>query len=85
MAVMPTGGKEPAKTTKKKTVKKSEIEKKVEKSIEEKIDKALLKYPTDKKILRFFGDTMLLIGAIFTNVGLRYGGVYEYEFEDTEG
>jgi hypothetical protein len=81
MAVMPTGGKEPAKTTKKKTVKKSAVEQKIETSIEEQIDKALLKYPTDKKILRFFGDTMLLIGSVFTNIGLRYGGVYEYEFE----
>jgi hypothetical protein len=82
MAVMPTGGSEP--TTKKKTVKKSAVEQKIEKSIENKIDKALLQYPTNNKVLRFFGDTMLLIGSIFTNVGLRYGGVYEYEFEETK-
>jgi len=50
-----------------------------------KIDQELLTYPTDNKFLRFFGDTMLLIGSLFTNVGLRYGGVYEYEFEDTKG
>jgi len=49
-----------------------------------KMDQALLTYPTTNKVLRFFGDTMLLIGALFTNVGLRYGGVYEYEFEETE-
>jgi hypothetical protein len=49
-----------------------------------KMDEALLTYPTENKVLRFFGDTMLLIGCWFTNVGLRYGGVYEYEFEDTE-
>ena len=84
VAAIPTGGTPAKKTAKKKTVKKSAVEQKVEKSIEEQIDKALLKYPTDKKILQFFGDTMLLIGSIFTNIGLRYGGVYEYEFEDTE-
>lgn len=49
-----------------------------------KIDQSLLTYPTDNKFLRFFGDTMLLIGSLFTNVGLRYGGVYEYEFEGDE-
>jgi hypothetical protein len=48
-------------------------------------EQAVLKYPTTNKFLRFFGDVMLLIGSIFTRVGLRYGGVYEYEFEDTEG
>ena len=49
----------------------------------EKMDQELLTYPTDNKFLRFFGDTMLLIGSWFTHLGLRYGGVYEYEFEDT--
>jgi len=78
MAVMPTGG---SATTKKKTVKKSAVEQKIEKSIEDKIDKALLQYPTNNKVLRFFGDVMLLIGSVFTDIGLRYGGVYEYEFE----
>lgn len=67
-------GEAPIKTSKKKK----------EKNIVEKIDQALLTYPTENKFLRFFGDTMLLIGALFTNVGLRYGGVYEYEFEETE-
>ena len=47
-----------------------------------KMDQELLTYPTENKFLQFFGDTMLLIGSIFTNIGLRYGGVYEYEFED---
>ena len=50
----------------------------------EKIDQTLLAYPTNNKVLRFYGDTMLLIGSLFTNVGLRYGGVYEYEFENIE-
>ena len=67
-------GEAPIKTSKKKK----------EKNIVEKIDQALLTYPTENKFFRFFGDTMLLIGALFTNVGLRYGGVYEYEFEETE-
>ena len=56
--------------------------KKKEKNLVEKIDQALLTYPTENKVLRFFGDTMLLIGSWFTHLGLRYGGVYEYEFED---
>ena len=50
-----------------------------------KMDKSLLVYPTKNKALQFFGDTMLLIGSLFTSVGLRYGGVYEYEYEDIEG
>lgn len=49
-----------------------------------KIDKAVLTYPVKNKALRFFGDVMLLIGSLFTNVGLRYGGVYEYEFDGDE-
>ena len=61
------------------------ISKKKEPILVEQIDQALLTYPTENKVLRFFGDTMLLIGSLFTNVGLRYGGVYEYEFEDIEG
>ena len=48
-----------------------------------KMNQELLVYPTKNKVLRFFGDTMLLIGSWFTHLGLRYGGVYEYEFEDT--
>jgi len=55
------------------------------KKITEKMDQSLLTYPTNNKVLRFYGDIMLLIGSLFTNVGLRYGGVYEYEFEDIEG
>ena len=54
------------------------------KKIKEKMNQSLLVYPTTNKVLRFFGDTMLLVGTLFTNVGLRYGGVYEYEFEETE-
>jgi len=65
-------GEAPVKTSKKKK----------EKNLVEKIDQTLLTYPTENKFLRFYGDTMLLIGSLFTNVGLRYGGVYEYEFED---
>jgi hypothetical protein len=61
---------------------KTSAKKKKEKNIVEKIDQTLLTYPTENKFLRFFGDTMLLIGSWFTHLGLRYGGVYEYEFED---
>ena len=61
------------------------VSKKKEKNLVEKIDQALLVYPTENKVLRFYGDTMLLIGSLFTNLGLRYGGVYEYEFDDLEG
>ena len=56
----------------------------LKKKIKEKMNQSLLVYPTTNKVLRFYGDTMLLIGSLFTNVGLRYGGVYEYEFEETE-
>jgi hypothetical protein len=61
------------------------VSKKKEKNLVEKIDQTLLVYPTENKVLRFYGDTMLLIGSLFTNLGLRYGGVYEYEFDDLEG
>lgn len=79
---LPTGSEPAKKTTKKKTVKKSSVEQKIEKTIEDKIDQALLTYPTNNKVLRFFGDVMLLIGSVFTTIGLRYGGVYEYTFEE---
>ena len=62
-------GEAPAKTSKSKKVK-------------EKIDPAILTYPTKNRLLQFFGDVMLLIGSLFTNVGLRYGGIYEYEFDE---
>jgi len=41
-------------------------------------------YPTNNKVLRFFGDLMLLIGSWFTTIGLRYGGVYELEFDEDD-
>ena len=41
-----------------------------------------LVYPTDNKVLRFFGDVMLTIGQWFMNIGIRYGGLYEFEFEE---
>jgi len=41
-------------------------------------------YPTNNKALRFFGDVMLLIGNWFDNIGMRYGGLYEYEFDDED-
>ena len=41
-----------------------------------------LVYPTDNKALRFFGDVMILISGWFLNIGLRYGGLYEYEFDE---
>ena len=43
-----------------------------------------LVYPTDNKALRFFGDVMLTIGQWFMNIGIRYGGLYEFEFEDDD-
>lgn len=41
-------------------------------------------YPTNNKALRFFGDVMLLIGSWFTAVGMRYGGLYEVEFDEDD-
>jgi|LakMenEpi03Aug12_release.lakeMendotaPanAssembly.Ray.scaffolds.fasta_scaffold791395_2 hypothetical protein len=47
-----------------------------------------LVYGTDNKFLRFYGDVMLTIGAFFQTIGLKYGGMYELdfdmEFEDNE-
>ena len=41
-------------------------------------------YPTNNKALRFFGDVMIVIGSWILHIGMRYGGVYEYEFEDDD-
>ena len=50
--------------------------------------KTRLVYGTDNKFLRFYGDVMLTIGAFFQTIGLKYGGMYELdfdmEFEDDE-
>jgi hypothetical protein len=43
-----------------------------------------LVYQTNNKVLRFFGDVMLLIGSWFTAIGIRYGGLYEMEFEEDD-
>jgi hypothetical protein len=77
MAVMPMG-EAPAKKVAKKAPAKKTAAKKVVKELKE----PQLVYPTNNRVLRFYGDVMLLIGSLVTNVGLRYGGVYEYEFED---
>jgi hypothetical protein len=43
-------------------------------------------YPTNNKALRFFGDVMIMIGSWILHIGMRYGGMYEYEygFEDDD-
>ena len=46
--------------------------------------KSRLVYPTKNKALRFFGDVMLLIGSWFDHVGMRYGGMYEMEFDEDD-
>jgi hypothetical protein len=43
-----------------------------------------LVYPTNNKLLRFFGDTMILISSWFLHIGMKYGGVYEFEFEEDD-
>lgn len=43
-----------------------------------------LVYSTDNKALRFFGDVMLTIGQWFMDIGIRYGGLYEFEFEEDD-
>lgn len=46
--------------------------------------KTKLVYPTNNRALRFFGDVMLLIGSWFNEVGIRYGGLYEVEFDEDD-
>jgi len=46
--------------------------------------KSRLVYPTTNKFLRFFGDVMIVIGSWILHIGMRYGGMYEYEFEDDD-
>ena len=41
-------------------------------------------YPTNNRALRFFGDVMLTLGTWFVSVGSKYGGLYEFEFEDDD-
>jgi hypothetical protein len=41
-------------------------------------------YPTNNRALRFFGDVMIMVGSWILNIGMRYGGMYEYEFEDDD-
>jgi hypothetical protein len=43
-----------------------------------------LVYGTNNRFLRFFGDVMLLIGSWFDQVGMRYGGLYEVEFDEDD-
>jgi len=41
-----------------------------------------LVYPVQNKVLRFYGDVILVIAHYLTMHGLNYGGVYEYDLED---
>ena len=43
--------------------------------------KSRLIYGTDNKFLRFYGDVMLTIAEFFQNIGLKYGGLYEIDFD----
>jgi hypothetical protein len=43
-----------------------------------------LVYPTDNRALRFFGDVMIMISSWFLHIGMRYGGLYEMEFEEED-
>ena len=43
-----------------------------------------LVYSTNNKALRFFGDVMLTLGTWFVSVGSKYGGLYEFEFEEDD-
>lgn len=43
-----------------------------------------LVYGTDNKILRFIGDVLILIGNSILSLGLKWGGLYEWEFEEDE-
>lgn len=43
-------------------------------------------YPTDNKVLRFIGDVLITFGSYITSIGLKWGGLYEFEvdFDDEE-
>lgn len=41
-------------------------------------------YGSDNRVLRFIGDVCLLIGSWFINLGSRWGGFYEYEFDSDD-
>ena len=41
-------------------------------------------YPTNNRFLRFYGDVMLTLGSWFTHKGIRYGGLYEVEFDEDD-
>ena len=43
-----------------------------------------LVYPTDNKILRFIGDVLILVGNSILSLGLRWGGLYEWDFEEDD-
>ena len=46
--------------------------------------KTKLVYPTNNKALRFFGDVMIMVSSWILDIGMRYGGMYEVEFEDDD-
>lgn len=47
-----------------------------------KVKEPQLVYPVNNKVLRFYGDVILLLAHYLTRHGLNYGGVYEYDLED---
>lgn len=47
-----------------------------------KVKEPELIYPVNNKVLRLYGDVILVLAHYLTMHGLKYGGVYEYDFED---
>ena len=43
-----------------------------------------LVYPTDNKILRFIGDVLLTLGSWLVGKGEKWGGMYEWDFEEDD-
>jgi hypothetical protein len=41
-------------------------------------------YPTNNRFLRFYGDAMIALGTWITTKGMRYGGMYEVEFDEDD-
>lgn len=40
-----------------------------------------LVYGTDNKFLRFIGDVLILVGNSVLTLGLKWGGLYEWELD----
>jgi hypothetical protein len=43
-----------------------------------------LVYGSDNRILQFIGDVLILVGNSILSLGLKWGGLYEWEIEDDE-